>query len=738
MEEITGAVEKVIYSNESDGYAVICLKTGKGVAVAVGIFPPVGVGDELCLKGEFVVNRKYGTQFRADSVTYGRPAASEAIVKYLSGGIFPGIGPALASRIVGAFGAKTLDVMDSEPNRLLEVPGIGKRKLKRIESAYGQTRRMRETILFLQQYDVTLNLACKIFKKLGDNAVPLIKANPYILIKEIGGVGFKTADKIGAKFGIPRDSAMRIKAGIAHVLSEAAGQCGHTCLPERALFAEAQKLLEAPVESIRDAYREMPELRREPIGQSICVASGLNYAVESGIAYRLLALDALVRRSDIDIASELEAFGRKSDIRLAENQKKAIFSVFSNGVSVITGGPGTGKTTLIKCIVDVCENNGRRVVLCAPTGRAGRRMTEATGREAKTIHRTLGIESDISRRTYDKKNRLPCDVVVVDEISMCDIYVFFALVEAIPIGARLVLVGDKDQLPSVACGNILSDALKSGMINSVRLTDVFRQKEGGEIVLNAHRINRGEMPIVSNCKDFFMSFKSDPIAAQNEILTLVRERIPAYSGLKPSDIQVLAPRRKTALGVEALNAVLQSALNPSPHSLTHRDRTFKLGDRVMHTVNDYNLEWRSPDGKERGLGIFNGDIGIINQVGNDFVRVDYGDGRLVRYDSSALDELTLAYCVSVHKSQGSEFPAVVLALGSISPYLLTRNLIYTAVTRAKKLVVIVGEEFVLRYAVRNNYTAKRYSMLCHMLRKGKDCLNSLLTPPSAPQDRDSQ
>lgn len=716
----TGKVTEVIYSNEENGYTVVLFDADSDVFVAVGIFPPISEGELLKISGEFKDNRKYGEQFSVTDVEFVRPEDPYGIVKYLSSGLFKGIGEKLAKEIVDKFGSETLDILDNQPERLIEVSGIGRKKLMEIIACYEDTRRMKESILFLQKHDVPMNLALKIYRKYGDSTVDVLKANPYVLVTDIDGVGFVKADKIAINIGIPRNSEFRIAAGIKHVLSDGSARAGHTCLPQETVISEATKLLDLDKSIVENCYFGMYDLKKEEIDGQILVASSLNYNTENLIAAKLIKLNLTVQKNDVDVVKELEVFERQTNVILDVTQRAAIKSVFNNGVSVITGGPGTGKTTLIKGIVKILENRGKKAALCAPTGRASKRMMEATGVEAKTIHRLLGMDGISNHACYDETSPLNADVIIVDEISMADIYIFSALVKAVPLGARLVLVGDKDQLPSVACGNILSDVIESGIINVVFLTEVYRQSVKSNIVSNAHRINRGEMPIVKDAKDFFMSTKTDIKGIQSDVLTMVKTRIPKFMNVTERDVQVLTPVKKTEIGVETLNALLQEELNPYGAEYKHKDEKFRVGDRVMQTSNNYQLEWTKKFGADRkGTGVFNGDIGIVTLIRKEGITVEYDDGRTVNYEGTALDELTLAYCISVHKSQGSEFPVVVLVLGRISPMLLTRNLIYTAVTRAKKMVVIIGDEATLKYAINNTYTAKRYSLLRHLLLKNR-------------------
>lgn len=716
----TGKVTEIIYTNEENGYSVVMFDTDSDAFVAVGIFPPVSEGEMLKLTGEFKENKRYGEQFAVEEVEFVRPEDEYGIVKYLSSGLFKGIGDRLAKEIVDTFGKDTLRVLDETPEKLIRVNGIGRKKLMEIIECYEETRRMKESILFLQKQDVTMNLAMKIYRKYGESTVDVMQTNPYVLVTDIEGVGFLTADRIARRMGIEKESEFRIAAGIMHTVGEGSVRAGHTCLPQETVLTDATKLLDVPKSLVENVYFGM-ELKREEVDGTTLVATPLNYYTENAIAAKLVKLNLTVQKNDVDVVKELEVFERQTNILLDLNQRAAIKSVFDNGVTVITGGPGTGKTTIIKGIVNMIKNRGKRALLCAPTGRASKRMMEATGEEAKTIHRLLGMDgSGRDSCCYNESTPLPVDVLIVDEISMADIYIFNTLMKAIPLGARLVLVGDKDQLPSVACGNILSDVIASKIINVVYLTEVYRQEAFSTIVTNAHRINRGEMPVTKDAKDFFFSTKSDIRGIQNDVLSMIKTRIPSFLKVTSADIQVLSPIKKSEVGVEVLNGLLQEALNPSGPEFKRKETVFRLGDRVMQTANNYQLEWTKLHSYEaHGTGVFNGDIGVVTDVMKDKIQVEFDDGRRVWYDEAATDELTLAYCISVHKSQGSEFPVVILVLGRTSPMLMTRNLVYTAVTRAKRMVVIIGEENVLRYAINNTYTAKRYSLLRHLLLKNK-------------------
>lgn len=717
--KVIGTVEDVIFVNEENGYTVLNFATDDDFFTAVGIFPFVAVGERLELTGEFKTNNKFGEQFSVEEVKLCQPSDAEGILKYLASGLFKGIGEKLAYLIVRKFGADTLDILENNPQRLREVSGIGQKKLAEIVESYRETKAMKDVIFFLQKYDVSMGLALKIYKEFGEATESVVTNNPYILVEKIDGVGFLTADKIAEKMGVDRHSRFRIKAGILHALSEASVRGGHTCYPRDLLIDAAAKLMDVDKNEVEEEIENVFGLQKTEIDGTILISTDQNYRTESAIATKLLLLKDGADDWRVDTEKELEQYEKTGCIAFHEQQREAIKSVFSSGVTVITGGPGTGKTTIIKAIVDIATKMNKEVILCAPTGRASKRMTEMTGTDSKTIHRLLGVDfSNAGGFERTEKNPLTADVVIVDEISMADIFVFHALLRAISRGTRLVLVGDKDQLPSVSCGNILADIIASGEINVVYLTEIYRQGEG-YIVTNAHRINKGLPPVTDNKKDFFINYKTDPLDIQNTVVGMIKSRIPSFAGVDSYDIQVLTPVKKGIVGVDNLNAVLQQALNPDGAEYAYKNVVFRVGDKVMQTVNNYCAEWQKTDTGEMGSGVFNGDIGLITAVRKDRVEVLFDDGKLVSYADGDLDELTLAYCVSVHKSQGSEFPVVVVALSGANGMIMTRNLLYTAVTRAKKMVVLIGDATCIKRMVANDYTAKRYSLLKDFLKTNK-------------------
>ena len=718
---IEGSVQAVIFRSEESGYTVIDFLTESRNVTVVGCMPEIGEGEYLKIEGKWVVNSRYGEQFKAEEVSFSAPADPEGLVRFLSGGLFEGVGEATARNIVSKFGAATLDIIERAPVRLSEVPGIGKMRAQAIAESYRRNAEMKNVMLFLQGHSVPLKLAVKIYEKYGAETESAVRENPYRLSQEIDGVGFYKADKIAEALGFDRTSEFRLAAGVTEALREAGKQGGHTALPEEELVRRAASLLGCGGDVLEDLLPRLV-LKGElgvhtadtESGNVRYYALGVNMSSEKSVAARLIRLIRGAGK-DEDISKEIDVFEKTSSIYLDRTQREALVSAWNAGVSVITGGPGTGKTTIIKCITELCAAKGLTCLLCAPTGRAAKRLSEATDEDAKTIHRMLGLDMSSGKPVYKfNENRpLKADVIVVDEISMADIYIFSALLKAVPEGAKLILVGDKDQLPSVSPGNILADIIDSGLITVSTLTEIHRQEEGSLIVVNAHRINDGEMPLIRNdSKDFFFDRRYTPEDVLTDIVSLVTERLPRYFHVSPSDIQVLAPLKRSPAGVEALNAALQNALNPYGEKLG-AGTEFRIGDKVMHTVNDYELEWRR--GSEKGAGVYNGDVGYITSIVRGTVTVEFEDGRVAEYDSDARDSLMLAYAVSVHKSQGSEFPVVVLSLTPGGGALLNKNLLYTAVTRAKNAVVLVGSEATLKRMVSNTNIQKRYTLLKEFL-----------------------
>lgn len=728
--KITGEVLDIIYRNAENGYSVILLESGVQLITAVGTFPPVINGELLELEGDWVHNSKFGEQFSATEVKVMPPTSKDSVFKYLSSGLFKGVGETTAYSIVEKLGEKALFYIENDPAKLAEIKGISLKKAMQIHETYLGLKDMQETILFLQGYGVPLNTALKIFKAYEKATKRIVQSNPYQLIDDVDGIGFVTADKIAKSIGIPEDSRFRISAAIVYVLKDAMNKNGHTYLPENEMINQVDALLEIGrtdadeliSEVICDCEVQGKVVRLEKGGQTLIMYSR-NYITEQSIAAHLVNLANTRSGLALDVDADIAEYEKINRIQLHESQKEAVKNCLNYGVNVITGGPGTGKTTIIKCIIYILQSQNYSVCLCAPTGRAAKRLSEATDLEARTIHRLLDLDftDGKGKFTYNENTKLEQDVVIVDEVSMCDEYVFNALVKAVKYGGRLILVGDKDQLPSVGAGNVLSDVISCGKIPVSYLTHIYRQSEDSFIITNAHRINNGQMPVINNkSKDFFVDNKTDATAALNTITDMVSRRIPAYAGVSVRDIQVLCPMKKGIIGVENMNVRLQETLNPPSKDkaqLQVGNQVFRVGDKVMHIVNDYQLEWENKQDMTVGTGVFNGDIGYIAEVdtAQPSLLVEYEDGKQVRYMQGDLDELTLAYAVSIHKSQGSEFPVVIIAVTSGNYMILTRNLLYTAVTRARNMVVLVGASENIQKMVKNNYTAKRYSLLSQFI-----------------------
>ena len=728
MEVIEAFADETVFRNDENGYTVLIVKTGRTRVSAVGILPPVASGEKLRITGEWVEHPVYGRQIKVHSCEIEKPTTLSGIEKYLSSGMIRGIGPATAKLLVKAFGEKTLDVLYAEPERLLEVPGIGEKRARMIQESYAEQAQQREAMLFLQSYGITPALAVKIFKQYGENVKQVVMKNPYRLVEDIEGVGFKTADRIAASLGVERDSEYRLSAGIKYALSEATGSAGHCYLPRPELCETARRLLgndedaiERMIDSlILDHQLTAQILPREDGEAEVAVYLPQTYRAECEVARRLREmLDAMPASMTDDLTAQLDEIERMEGITLHPQQRLAIETAVKSGMTVITGGPGTGKTTIIKCIIRLLSVGGE-IALAAPTGRAAKRMSEACGMEAKTLHRLLeygGEEGDFAR-TQD--NPLELDTLIVDEMSMVDIFLMRSMLRALVPGTRLIMVGDADQLPSVGAGNVLRDILDSGVVPSVRLTEIFRQDEKSMIVYNAHRINHGEAPrLNAKGSDFFFERASSPADAAARIVELCAVRLSKFLGLDPvRQMQVLSPTKKGDCGVYALNQLLQSRFNPpaaGKQERTRGDTTFREGDKVMQTRNNYQLEWQKEGvfGWEKGQGVFNGDIGFVSGIDAQerTITVRFDDDREATYEGGDIDDLELAYCISVHKSQGSEFPVVVMPAVGGPPMLLTRNLLYTAVTRARRLVMIVGREAAIEQMIANTNTRRRYSAL---------------------------
>ena len=721
MARFEGVVEKISYRNDENGFTVAQVKLEGGERLAaVGAMPMLLAGERAAFEGELVEHREYGRQIRVSWVESIRPESLDGIEKYLASGMIRGVGPATARLIVESFGPRTLDVLESEPQRLTEVPGIGEKRAAMIAASFLEHNQMRGAMMFLQKYGLTPAMAARVYRAYGERTESVARENPYRLADEVEGVGFKTADRMALAMGFSLSSEFRLQSGLRYALNEAANASGHMYLPLTILVERARQMLGADEDLIDNALRALilsGGLEAEDIDGETAVYLPWYHEAETDAAFRLTRLlrsfegggeAGLAERAVAEVEEE-EA------MRLCAEQREAVEAVEREGVLIITGGPGTGKTTTLKCILHLLDEVGG-AELCAPTGRAAKRMSEATGRPARTIHRLLEYAGEEGRFLRNEQEPLDCAAVVVDEMSMVDIFLFRALLRALRPGTRLVMVGDKDQLPSVGAGNVLKDILACGAVPSVTLTEVFRQAASSMIVQNAHRINRGEYPIVrTRDTDFFLERRESMRAAVDSVVQLVTTRLPRYLGVDPlRGIQVMAPMKRMDAGVYALNAVLQQAINPSApgkRELRRGEMVFREGDKVMQVKNNYDMGWTR--GMEHGLGVFNGDIGYVAAADphNEELTVAFDDGREALYALADLEELELAYCMSVHKSQGSEFDCVVLPLVSGPRLLMTRNLLYTAVTRARRLVVVVGREHCMRAMVDNNYIDRRFSAL---------------------------
>ena len=728
--KISGTVEKVIYRNEENGYAVIIVSDDSNSITAVGNMPTVTEGETLELEGAFGVNQKFGEQFAVTKVTVCLPTGLDSIAKYLSSGLFKGVGEVTADAIVDEFGEKTFEILEKTPMKLKTIRGVSAKKAMEIHETFISLKDMQTAILGLQTLEISLNLALKIYKIYGRATLDTINTNPYRLIEDIDGVGFATADKIAFGLGIAKDSEFRVRAGIIHILKYIATEKGHTYLPKDVLMSRAYDLLGLEYEVALDLC-EQSIMSLEVTGVIAVIERDIDTAVmfskvyltERNIANKLISLTLNCAELHLDIEGDISEYERINNIVMHEGQRNAVKNAVNNGVNIITGGPGTGKTTIIKCILSIFKSRNLSVKLCAPTGRASKRLSESTGEEAKTIHRLLDLDfkNGKGKFTFNSDTKLECDVVIVDEVSMCDEYVFNALLSAINRGSRIILVGDKDQLPSVGAGNVLGDIIGYGEISISELTYIYRQGQESLIIANAHRINNGEMPVIRNKdSDFLFSEVDGQSGVLDTVVNMVANRIPKYLNIAPSSVQVLCPMKKQLSGVNNMNKALQNAINPEAKTkpeLKFMDGVFRTGDKVIHLINNYDLEWLR--GTEVGMGIFNGDIGFIRQVDhvNNTLTVEFDDDRVAIYTREIFEQIKLAYAITVHKSQGCEFDVVVIVLMGGMPTLMTRNLLYTAVTRAKSMSVIVGSSAHMNHMVNNDFTAKRYTLLKEMLRE---------------------
>ena len=725
-ETINGYVDHIIYRNADNGYTVLVMICDEEEVTCVGTFSDIAEGENIEAHGNYNDHPTYGRQFAVKSFEEKAPKDEMAIERYLGSGAIKGVGIALAARIVRRFKSDTFRIIEEEPERLAEVKEISERKAMEIADQVNAKRDLRQAMIFLQQYGISTTLAVKIYNTYGQEIYGILKENPYRMADDVDGVGFRTADEIASRVGIRTDSDFRIRSGIQYALLQASNE-GHTYLPMPELTQRASNLLQIEPEYIEKHYMNLAMDRKiimRQAGNTTQIYASSFFYMEANTATMLKQLNANFNVPDIEIEERLRQIEKQTKMDLDEHQVEAVKEAVRNGLLVITGGPGTGKTTTINTIIRYFELEGMDIFLAAPTGRAAKRMSETTGFEARTIHRMLELNGGMEGNAGFEKNEqnpLETDVIIIDEMSMVDISLMYALLKAIAAGTRLILVGDVNQLPSVGPGSVLKDIIDSNEFHTVKLTKIFRQASTSDIIVNAHKINRGEPVSLDNkSMDFFFLKRYEADKIINVTLQLIKQKLPKFVGASEYDIQVLTPMRKGLLGVERLNGILQIYLNPADkrkREKEHGGTIFREGDKVMQTKNNYQLEWeiRSKYGLciDKGTGIFNGDMGIIEEI-NDFAEtmtVSFDEGRMVEYPYKLLDELELAYAVTIHKSQGSEYPAVVIPLLSGPRMLMNRNLLYTAVTRAKKCVTIVGNDITFNQMIENNSQLKRYSGL---------------------------
>ena len=719
LETIEGTLERVIYSNEENHYAVAQLLPEGGArrtepVTIVGNLAALNVGETVRAQGHWVNHKQFGRQFAVERFESVLPRTIVGIKRYLGSGLIKGIGDTFADRIVDKFGERTLEVIDSFSGRLREVEGIGPERAKRIKEAWTAQKSVRDIMIFLQGHGIGSSHAAKIFKQYGENAIVVVRENPYRLAKDISGIGFRTADGIAAKLGIEKDSIHRLKAGVVHTLDRATDE-GHTCLPRQELIEHARELLEAEVGPIENAINLL-SAGGDVVVEDDYVYLARLYKSERGVAAKIHELrEAPLTLPSIDLDKALIWVQQKTSVELASAQQNAIKTALTSKICVITGGPGVGKTTIVNSIVKILQAKKSKVLLAAPTGRAAKRMSEATGAPAQTIHRLLKYEPHEGGFTHDERNPLKGDIIIIDEVSMLDIPLAHHLLKAIPLTASVVFVGDVDQLPSVGPGNFLRDLIDSDRVPVIRLTEIFRQAKNSFIITNAHLVNEGRMPVFDSPQesDFFFIVEDDPEKVLATIKTLCSERVRKKFGFDPMrDVQVLTPMHKGLCGSENLNRELQATLNASGPCVQRFGRTYRVGDRVMQVRNNYDKD------------VFNGDLGRVKRIDlveqAVIVEIDEPGGkdstREIPYEFTDMDELLPAYAISVHKSQGNEYPCVIVPLLTQHFVLLQRNLLYTAITRGKKLVILVGSKKALTIAIRNNKTAARFSRLWERLR----------------------
>ncbi len=725
--KIVGNVENTVFRNAENGYSVINLSYNKKKLTVVGSLPEVYEGQTLELEGNFVVNKKFGEQFQVTDGKVVEPTTLPAIEKYLASGLIYGVGPVTAKRIVDEFGLDTLSVMEFNPVKLSKIKGISKQKAIEISNAYNDMKEMQNVIMFLQTNQISTNMAIKIYNIYKEKTIELVKSNPYQLVEDVDGIGFTTADKIAIKLGIDLYGENRIKAGLIYTLKTASEREGHTYLPKAVLVQNCVDILGFSETETGLIEKCIDYLQIEGMvknfnyhGEDITVLTKFYYQ-EKYIARKLAKLSMNQFDERFNFIDNINLYQRIHKIQLNGEQTDAVNASLSQGVSIITGGPGTGKTTIVRCILEMLKQQNKKVLLCAPTGRASKRLTETSGMEAKTIHRALEMNPTDGEGFFhrNENNPLDADVIIIDEVSMVDVNLLYHLTKAVKSTARLILVGDKDQLPSVGAGNVLRDLIESHKIYTTQLVNIYRQGNDSLIITNAHLINNGKMPVIDNSsKDFFYEQGNDLIKNSETIVDLVTTRLPNYFGYKPENIQVLAPMKAGPCGIDNLNKRLQTTINPyySGIELATDFSKYHVNDKVMQTQNNYEMEYTKYEQNgttQQGTGVFNGDIGYITRIDPETreVTIRFDDGKICKYSQTDLYQITLAYAITIHKSQGSEFECVVIPLVPGAPIIVTRNLLYTAITRAKKTVVLVGSKQILARMIHNNYTAKRYTLL---------------------------
>lgn len=728
---VNGTVENVIFRNDDNGYTVLKVKTSSNLITVSGRFPLVGEGELLEIEGEFKDVPKYGNQFIAESVKVFKPKDVDSIFNYLSSGLIRGVGEVTAKNIVDKFKEDTLKVIEEDYAKLASVKGISMKKALEIHNCYENIKKMQESVMFMQKYDISIGTAVKIYKQYKEKTEQVLTSNPYTLIEDIDGIGFKTADKIASKLGIKHDSEIRIKAGIIFALNEIAEKQGSTIALLDSLKQSAMNVLELD-ESLLDKLEDclvdleiFGTIKKQIFEEKEAVAVSKYYKMENYIADKLISLDSNANVEKLGTEQDIEQYEILNQITLHEKQRQAVLAGTSGGVTIITGGPGTGKTTIIKAILSIFKASRKKCMLMAPTGRASKRMEEQTKEPASTIHRALG--SNGRGFIKDENNPLDADVIIIDEVSMLDVQLMYYFLKAVQLGTRLIFVGDKDQLPSVGAGNILADMIASDVFEVVELSQIYRQSEDSMIAQNAHKINNCEMPdLKKKSSDFFFSSISDPEQVANEIVELVCSRMPKYFDfLKPEDIQIIAPMKAGVAGVDNLNVLVQQKYNPegpNKRQITLQKRVFREGDKVMQIVNNYDRDWEKIEAggyPVYGSGVFNGDMGVIEEIIPDTneMYVMFDDGRRACYSYAELEEIVLSYAITIHKSQGSEFPAVIIPIMGGSPLLMNKNLLYTAVTRAKKIVVLIGKSSNVYYMVNNKLSSSRNTNLKKMLER---------------------